>query len=103
MKELEYEFEVLDPEYPDAIVPEPQLLVFNIDMNTVKVFVYFMDNCAIEVQEGFASSGMGTITLKYRGESPSSAVTASVNLRKIAFTFTDAQGIGRNFAFKGKR
>ena len=103
MSVLEFKFEVLEPEMPKATVGTPQLLVFNEDINTIKVFVYFMENCAVEITDGVATSAMGNIKLKYKAHSPSGAVAACVNLRKILFTFYNAQGIARNFEFEGKK
>ncbi|MDH5232832.1 MAG: hypothetical protein OEY38_22475 [Gammaproteobacteria bacterium] len=103
MNNLEFKFDVLEPESPEATVSKPQVLVFNEDINTVKVFVYFMENCAVNITEGIAKSAMGKIKLKYKTHSPSETVTACVNLRKILFTFTNAQGIAREFEFENEK
>jgi hypothetical protein len=102
MNELEYNFEVLEPELPDATVARPQLLVFHEDLNTIKVFVYFMENCAVNVTGGMARSAMGKVRLRYKADHQDDAVTACVNLRKILFTFTNAQGMASNFEFDGE-
>lgn len=102
MNNLDFKFEILEPELPEATVSHPQVLVFYEDIKTVKVFVYFMENCAVKITEGIAKSAMGKIKLKYKAHSPSEAVTACVNLRKILFTFTNAQGIARDFEFENE-
>lgn len=103
MNELKYTFEVLEPELPEAIVGKPQLLVFSEDLNTVKVFVYFMANCAATITDGIAKSAMGKVKLKYTANYPDGAVAACINLRKILFTSTDAQGMANNFEFEGEK
>gem|GEM_PF-3009385 len=99
MNNIAYQFEVMTPELPDALAPEPQTLVFALDIHTVKVFVYFMLNSALSITGGQASSAMGTVELSLTVDSPSGVVCASVNLRKVCFTFTEAQGMARSFRF----
>lgn len=101
MNELEYEFEVCEPEFPEALVSTPQILVFSIDLNTIKVVVYFMANKAVTIAEGIAKSKLGKIALSCKQESSSGAYTASVRLCKVIYTFSNAQGISSNFLFEG--
>lgn len=103
MNELEYKFEVLEPESPEATVGMPQLLVLNEGIDSVKVIVYFMTNCALTITEEIAISAMGKVILQYKAHSPSNAYTACVNIRKVMFTFSNAQGMTTNFEFKGEK
>ena len=103
MNELEYKFEVLEPELPEETVGRPQLLVFSEHINTVKVFAYFMTNCAATITDGKAKSAMGKVKLKCTENYPDGAVAACINLRKVLFTFTNAQGMANNFEFEGEK
>lgn len=100
---LDFIFEEVEPEYPDAIVPTPQLVVFSQDINTTIVFVYFMANAALKIKGGIAKSAMGKVKLQYIAESPCDALTTSVKLHKVKFTFTSAMGMATNFEFVGQK
>lgn len=103
MNSLDYKFEVLDPEYPDAVSPRPQLLVFEKSIDDVVVIIYFMANTALKINGGIAKSALGKVRLYYKASSPSGALCASVKLRKIRFTFKNSQGMARNFKFLGEK
>ena len=102
MNKLRYMFEVLEPETPEAMVPSPQMLVFCEGVHTVKVIVYFMANSALVITGGVARSAMGKIKLQYKAHSPSGAYNASIDLRKVMFTFPETQGMARQFEFEGE-
>lgn len=101
--ELKFIFEEVEPEYPNAMVPNPQLVVFIQDINTIVVFVYFMANAALKIKGGIAKSAMGKIKLQCLADSPFDAVTASVKLHKVKFTFPAAMGMATNFEFVGQK
>lgn len=103
MSELNYSFEISKAEYPDAVVCSPQIITIHLEINVIKVIIYFMANTAIEITNGVAKSKMGRIALSYQAKSPSGAYCASVNLRKIIFTFNNAQGSSNNFVFEGEK
>ena len=103
MSELNYNFEVAEAEYANAVVYAPQLLIMHLDVEVIKVVIYFMANTAVEITNGIAKSKMGKIALSYQAKSSSGAYCASVNLRKIIFTFNKAQGLSNNFVFEGER
>lgn len=103
MNDIEFKFEEVAPEYAEAIVPKPQIVVLNLDISTTKVIVYFMANTALTITGGYVKSAMGKVNLQYLAESPSGAYTASVNLKKIIFTFSNVQGMATNFEFTGQK
>ena len=103
MSELNYNFEIAEAEYSNAVVYAPQLLIMHLDVDVIKVVIYFMANTAVEITNGIAKSKMGRIALSYQAKSSSGAYCASVNLRKIIFTFNKAQGLTNNFVFEGER
>jgi len=84
---IDYQFEVLEADHPDAIVPTPQVLIFQLDINTKRIEVYFMENSAVAIDEGVVTSGMGTLNLWYTIEQPVELVAASLSLRK-SFTLS---------------
>lgn len=100
MNNLDFNFEEVEPEYQDALAATPQMVVLSLGLNTVKVIVYFMLNNGLHITGGKVLSGMGVVTLTCKAESPSGCVTASNRLRKIIYTFTNAQGMAREFEFK---
>ncbi len=102
MNDLDYTFKVLEPEYPDAFVANPQLLVFDMESNIKKVSVYFMANGAAEISDAGVKHGMGKINLRCDAISQSGAYTASVTLRKVEYTFANAAGLAREFSFEIK-
>jgi len=102
MKNLEYSFEVVEPDYPNAFVPEPQVLVFDLGNNTRRIEVHFMENSALAIVGSDISSGMGTLNLWYETERPG-VLAASKNLRKVIYTFANSQGMARNVIFRGNR
>ncbi len=103
MNNIDFSFEEMKPEYPEAIVKSPQISIFNIEPGTIKVIIYFMANCALSITNGTVKSAMGKTNLQYVAESPSGAYTACQNIRKICFTIYNAQGISPNFKFNEKR
>ena len=103
MKDLEYTFEVLEPETELSSVSSPQLMVLKTKSNYLKVVIYFMANTAISITEGFVNTGIGKVKLQYKGELPGKAVTASQTLRKIAFIFPNPQGMASEFEFCGQK
>ncbi len=98
---LPFDFQVLEPEDPDSHAEQPQILVLSQSMDVLQVWVYFMLNQALEITGGHVTHGMGKIKLWCTAETPSGAYTASTNLRKVLYTFSEAQGLSRDFSFAG--
>ena len=86
-----------------VFVSGPQTLVFETSNGEKVVFVYFMANSALEIIEGHAVSSLGKVKLSYSAASANEALTASVSLRKIAFSFSKPQGMANQIEFNGQK
>jgi len=99
---MTFEFEQLTPDYPDALIPCDQLVVFQIDIHTIKVVVHFMLNAGLSIESARADSALGTVYLSVVAKSASGGICASSRAQKVCFTFPEAQGMASNFDFKIK-
>lgn len=99
---IECDFSLLEPEFPDAIVPTPQVLTFSLDVKTRLVYVYFMTNTAESIIDGFATSGSGALNLWYTPAKRDS-VCMSSRLNKVLYKFPDCQGMASKAVFCGER
>lgn len=103
MNELKYDFAVVDVENEISFVSEAQILVFRTKQEETRIQVYFMINTAYEITAGIAKSSLGKTRLWYVASSPSGAVTASIKVAKIQFTFPQSEGLALNFQFLGEK
>lgn len=102
MDGIKFEFSVLKPEFPNAFVPEPQVLVVDLGSSERVVYVYCMANMACQILGGRVASAMGTLSLSYTCDYPNNVVAAGVNLRKLMYRFPESRGMARNVVFDGE-
>jgi hypothetical protein len=99
MHEVKCEFEVLDAEFPKAHVNKPSVICFQ-EENKIIVFVYVMVNCGCSVISGFVNKTMTKTIFCYNVKSPSGAITACRDLRKLQFIINLNEGVSEKIETK---
>ncbi len=100
---MEFNFKVLEPEEGILSVTGPQTLIYETDSGARVVVVYFMANSALKIIEGHAISSLGKVKLSYSVASANDALTASVSLRKISYSFPKPQAMANQIEFNGQK
>lgn len=100
MQRMECQASVEQPERPEASVLEPQYLMYWLKPGEAVVEVYFMANCAVEIEDPHAVAVGRDISLRYFARSPSGAFAACVSLRKVVFTFAGLTSRSYSFSLK---
>ena len=100
---MDFSFKVLKPEEEIFHVSGPQILIYETSNGGKNVVVYFMANSALEIIEGHAVSSFGKVKLSYSATSANDALTASVSLKKVIFSFPKSQGMANQIEFNGQK
>jgi len=98
-----FEFSVIPNEDGIQSVMAPQMTVFYAPDYVINVRIYLMVNRAMQITDGIAKTAIGQTKLWYVAHSPSGAMTASIKLVRLQFTFPNMQGAVPDFMFIGQR